>query len=157
MVELLIDDSQDIDIGKDIIEDVEKVIESSLESESIHNDCQLSLTFTDDEEIRRLNSKYRKMDKATDVLSFPLYTKNELEEIKKNGHDIQLILGDIVVSVERAQEQAVEYNHSFKRELCFLVCHSMFHLMGYDHMNEDEGKIMREKEKKVLEKLNIYR
>lgn len=157
MVELLIDDSQDIDIEKDIVEDIENVIERSLESEGIHNDCQLSLTFTDNEEIRLLNSKYRKIDKATDVLSFPLYTKNELEEIKKIGPDVQMILGDIVVSVEKAREQAIEYNHSFKRELCFLICHSMFHLMGYDHMNEDEAKVMREKEKNVLEKLNIYR
>ena len=157
MVELLIDDSQDIDIGKDIIEDIEKVIESSLESEGIHNDCQVSLTFTDNEEIRILNSKYRKIDRATDVLSFPIYTKNELEDLKKDRHHMQLVLGDIVISVEKAQEQAGEYGHSFKRELSFLVCHSTFHLLGYDHMNEDEAKIMRNKERTVLENLNIHR
>lgn len=157
MVELLIDDSQNIEIEKDLIFELEKVIESSLESEAIHNDCQVSLTFTDNAEIRLLNSKYRKIDKATDVLSFPLYTKNELENLKENGSSTQLILGDIVISVEKAQEQAVEYGHSFKRELSFLVCHSIFHLIGYDHMNEEEAKIMRQKERNVLEMLNIYR
>ncbi len=157
MVELLIDDCQVIEIAQDLISELKKVTQSSLESENIYTDSQISLTFTDDEEIKYLNFKHRKIDKATDVLSFPLYSKNEIEQFKKTDTHTQLILGDIVISVEKARQQAEKYKHSFKREICFLVCHSMFHLMGYDHMNEDEAKIMREKENSVLEQLNINR
>lgn len=100
---------------------------------------------------QKLSRDFRGVDRATDVLSFPLLTDDFDIEIEEES------LGDIVISLERALEQSIEYNHSFDREVCFLVCHSMFHLLGYDHDTEENTKEMRKKEEDVLNKLNITR
>ena len=108
--------------------------------------------------IKRINKEYRNIDKETDVLSFPMFQKEEIEGlIKKKENIVTDILGDVVISIPRVYEQAEEYNHSFERELSYMVVHGFYHLMGYDHMEEEEKKIMRQKEENVLQKLNITR
>lgn len=148
-MELYIDDRQDkIQVGNDLTEDIKKVIIESMKEEQIDLNYEISLSFVDNEEIKILNKNFRNKNQATDVLSFPMEDEEFIEE---------KILGDIVISLERALEQSKEYNHSFKREMLFLVCHSMFHLMGYDHDTDENTKEMREKEKRVLNKLGIKR
>ena len=99
-----------------------------------------------------MNNQYRNIDKETDVLSFPMFEKEELEKLENANQDI---LGDIVISIDKVKQQAEEYGHSFKRELAYMAVHGFYHLMGYDHMNEDDKKEMRQKEENILEKLKI--
>ncbi len=113
-------------------------------------DYVLSLSFVDNHEIQRLNRDYRGKDIATDVLSFPMCKGDIVAGDEK-------LLGDIVISTEQAIRQASSYGHSLERELLFLLVHSMFHLMGYDHMEDEEEGIMRHKEEAVLQKLGLKR
>ena len=118
----------------------------------------VSITLTTPAEIRKINKEYRDIDKETDVLSFPMFEKNELDEmVKEQNNQIPETIGDIVISVDRVEEQAKEYGHSFERELAYMVVHGFYHLMGYDHMVEEDKKIMREKEEHVLSLLEINR
>ena len=105
--------------------------------------------------IQKLNREYRQIDKATDVLSFPMFEKDEIKSLE--NLEFEETLGDIVISIERVEEQAKEYGHSFERELAYMVVHGFYHLMGEDHMNEEEKAIMRAKEENVLNKLKIVR
>ena len=105
--------------------------------------------------IRKLNKEYRNIDKETDVLSFPMFEKSEIPSLK--NLEYEETLGDIVISIERVKEQAIEYGHSFERELSYMVVHGFYHLMGEDHIEEKDKIIMREKEEKVLNELKIYR
>ena len=114
----------------------------------------VNIVLTNPENIRKINKEYRNIDKETDVLSFPMFEKEELEQRKEENQDI---LGDIVISIEKVKEQAMEYEHSFKRELAYMAVHGFYHLMGYDHMNENDKILMRQKEEKVLNKLNILK
>ena len=139
------------EITKDLLDLLEKVMQKSLEVEGLEDSWEISLLFVDNEEIRKINSEHRNIDKATDVLSFPMHEKEDLKDAKEK------ILGDIVISLEKAEEQATEYGHSFEREVGFLTCHSMFHLMGYDHDTNENTDIMRAKEETVLESLGIRR
>lgn len=139
--------------------DCEKLIEDcargALEEEEIDEDAEVSVTFVDNERIRELNAEFRNIDRETDVLSFPI---GDEEGFEVNPDNDAIILGDIVVSLEKAREQAEEYSHSFKRELAFLITHSLFHLLGYDHVNGgEEERIMFAKQERVLEKLGITR
>lgn len=115
----------------------------------------IDITLTNPENIRKLNNKYRNIDRETDVLSFPMFEKNEILEIKKVEYKESL--GDIVISIERVKQQAKEYGHSFERELAYMVVHGFYHLMGEDHIEESDKEIMRKKEENVLNKLNIVR
>lgn len=140
-------------------EDIEALIERctrvALEEEGITEDAQVSVTLVDNDTIRELNNEHRGIDRATDVLSFPLGDDDSFDTDPETG---AILLGDIVISLERAEEQAKEYGHSFYREVAFLITHSLFHLLGYDHVNgEDEEKLMFGKQEKVLEKLGITR
>ena len=118
----------------------------------------ITLTLTTPENIKEINKKYRNIDKETDVLSFPMFEREELQEkIKNNQFTHEDVLGDIVISIEQVKKQAVEYGHSFERELSYMMVHGFYHLMGYDHMTEEEKKEMREKEDKVLGVLKITR
>ncbi len=121
----------------------------SLDHEGFFNNAEVSVTFTDNEGICKLNSEYRNIDKPTDVLSFPL---TDFEGGEEPPADEEVAsLGDIVISLERAKEQANEFGHSFEREVAFLTVHSMLHLLGYDHVNsEEEDKEMRKKQKQIL-------
>ncbi|SDK38290.1 rRNA maturation RNase YbeY [Natronincola ferrireducens] len=150
-MELIIDNRQDkVNLETDLIEILTKVVEECLVYEGWDEDYEVSLSLVDNHEIQELNRIYRGKDCATDVLSFPMVDDNSPMTEEK-------ILGDIVISVEKAVEQAEEYQHSLKREIAFLTTHSMFHLMGYDHMDEEARRIMDGKEKAVLNKLGIKR
>ena len=149
-MKVLIDNRQDkVSIDDDIYEVVEKVARECLKLEGKGLNFEVSVSFVDNEEIQKLNRDYRNVDSPTDVLSFPM----DAEET-----DLYIpLLGDIVISAERALEQATEFGHSFLREVAYLAAHSMFHLMGYDHMNVQEKKIMRQKEKEVMKILGIFK
>ena len=138
---------------------IKDVIEAALKHEGFEHDCFVSVTVTDNESIRIINNEQRNIDSATDVLSFPVL-EFENGEMIENAGDVfedKLILGDIVLSLERAEEQSVDFGHSFEREIGYLVCHSVLHLLGYDHENDDEREIMREKEEATLETLSLTR
>lgn len=149
----IFDDRQEkIDIKDEFYEKIEDIVEEVLDYEGYSDDYDISISFVDNKEIHELNKQFRGVDRATDVLSFPMLS-DEFEDVEYE----EMSLGDIVVSLERALEQSIEYGHSFEREVCFLVCHSMFHLLGYDHDTEEHTREMREKEEAVLTKLNITR
>lgn len=157
MLQLLFENDSNYIPANDLLKMLENVMLKSLELEGFSKEVEISLTFTTDELIKEINCKHRNMDKATDVLSFPMYEKQELSDINTSISNFPVALGDIVVSVERAFSQAEEYGHSFEREMAFLVCHSMFHLLGYDHMTKQEEGLMMEKQNMVLEALGINR
>jgi probable rRNA maturation factor len=131
-------------------------LEECFKTEGLENSkINISIILTNPENIRKLNNTYRNVDKETDVLSFPMFEKEEIINLKNIEHEETL--GDIIISVERVKQQAVEYGHSFERELAYMVVHGFYHLMGEDHIEEDDKKIMREKEENVLSKLSIVR
>ncbi len=145
---------------------IEKVIQKCFEVEKINpTSFYICVTLTNPKNIQKINKKYRNIDSPTDVLSFPMYEKEELDKlISKEMLEhteveevLQDILGDIIISIEQVEKQAEEYGHSFERELAYMVVHGFYHLRGYDHMQEDEKAEMREKEENVLSKLNINR
>lgn len=153
-------------LGFDYESLVKKVVEACLDYEDCPYEADVSVLFTDDEEIKQINNEFRGIDKPTDVLSFPAneYDKpgdfDKLEEMALDAFHPEtgeLILGDIVISVDRAKLQAKEFGHSIEREIAFLTAHSMFHLFGYDHMEENDRIRMEEKQNNVLEKLQILR
>ncbi len=158
MIDIISSNEQEkYEISEELMKKIESVIKECENEEEVFFDNEISITFTDNENIRQINNDYRQKDVETDVLSFPIYEKYEFDEEKNIESDFIRPLGDIVISMEKADEQSKDFGHSFEREVCYLVCHSMFHLMGYDHIQEDEKKIMREKEEKVMDKLNITR
>ena len=127
-MELIIDDRQDkLNVSEELIEKIKDIIIECLDYEGYDDDYEVSLSFGDNKEIHELNKQFRGIDRPTDVLSFPMLSDDFDIELEEES------LGDIVISLERAFEQSKEYNHSFEREVCFLVCHSTFHLLGYDH------------------------
>ena len=150
-MEIYIDNRQEkIEISADISDIIEKVAKEALSLEGKSLDYEISVSFVDNEEIRELNREYRGIDKETDVLSFPI----EEDFIIEEG---LLLLGDIIISGEKALEQSEEYGHSLYREIAYLAAHSMFHLMGYNHIEEDDKLIMREKEKETMKRLKIFK
>lgn len=197
---VLITNEQDkIAAGQDIEELVRSAVAASLEYMGVDRDAEISVLFTDNENIRELNREHRGIDRTTDVLSFPMYEfdqdgemideyseyglgdegdiddesgaddssdkdglgykGDEYDENEEYGDPFEdeLCLGDIVISLERAAEQAREYGHSFQREVAFLTVHSMLHLLGYDHMTPEDEKEMFGYQKKIMEKLGISR
>ncbi|ADD02196.1 protein of unknown function UPF0054 [Thermoanaerobacter italicus Ab9] len=157
---ILIDNRQDKVEVINLEELVKKVIKTVLKVEEVIDNVEVSVSFVDNEEIRKLNKYYRGIDKPTDVLSFPLAefeeTYDKIEKIDQESEEVQPI-GDIVISLEKALEQSMEYGHSFEREVAYLTAHSMLHLLGYDHQTEEERKIMRQKEEEIMARLNIRR
>ena len=138
---------------------IRKVITECFKEEKLENSkLYISITLTTPENIHEINKQYRNVDRETDVLSFPMFEKEELEQkIAKNDFEHEDILGDVVISIEKVKEQAVEYRHSFEREFAYMLVHGFYHLMGYDHIKEDDKVLMRAKEEKVLNKLGITR
>ena len=132
---------------------------TALDYMGFDRDAEISVMFTDNEGIRVLNAQHRGIDRATDVLSFPMLEYDDDGEMFDDPGDIEdeLCLGDIVISLERAAEQAEEYGHSFEREVGFLTVHSMLHLLGYDHMTEEEEKEMFGFQKEILAKMGLER
>ncbi|WP_313756365.1 rRNA maturation RNase YbeY [Tissierella sp.] len=149
-MEVYIDNRQDkVQIEEEINIIIEKVAREVLSLENASLDCEISVSFVDNEEIRELNREYRGVDKDTDVLSFPMEDEFVVEGL--------ILLGDIIISLERALEQSKDFGHSLYREVAYLTAHSIFHLLGYDHMDEEEKNIMREKEKEVMKRLRIFK
>jgi|AntRauTorckE6833_2_1112554.scaffolds.fasta_scaffold00017_44 probable rRNA maturation factor len=142
MIKMEINNQQEkIDIDKNLYKDFENIITKATEMEG-YDGGEISVALVDNAKIRELNKKFRKKDEVTDVLSFPMDEE---------------ILGDIIISAERALSQSKDYGHSFKREICYLVTHGILHLLGYDHKNEGEKKEMRKKEERILKELEIKR
>lgn len=138
---------------------IKKVLEACFEEEKLKDSkLYITVTLTNPENIKKINKEYRNIDRATDVLSFPMFEKDELDKkIKENDFLNEDILGDLVISIEKVEEQAKEYGHSFERELSYMVVHGFYHLMGYDHIEQKDKEIMRPKEEKILNKLKITR
>ena len=138
---------------------IKKVIAQCFKEEKLENSkLYISITLTTPEEIRKINNQFRNIDKETDVLSFPMFEKSEIDNmVKTEENEVVEALGDIIISLERVEQQAKEYGHSFERELAYMVVHGFYHLMGYDHMVDEDKIIMREKEENILKKLNINR
>ena len=137
---------------------IKKVVAQVLKIEGIQHDVDVYVMLTDNDTIHEINKEQRNVDKATDVLSFPMFERDEIAQLmKEKTDDIPEILGDIIVSIPKVEEQALEYGHSYERELAYLVTHGMLHLLGYDHMIDEEKAIMREHEEIVLESLHFLR
>ena len=134
---------------------IEKAVRGTLECENFDRNVIVSVTFTDNEGIREKNREFRDIDRATDVLSFPMYDMAN-GDMPEEGMDCEL--GDIVLSLERAAEQAVEFGHSYERECAFLTVHSMLHLLGYDHVNsEEEDEEMRAHQRVIITHIGLER
>ena len=149
----------DVKEDKSYEEIIKKVItECFYEEELDKTKLYIEITLTTPKNIRNINKKFRGIDKETDVLSFPMFEKEDIEEgLKNNKFNIEDALGSIVISIQRVKEQAEEYGHSFERELSYMIVHGFYHLMGYDHIQEDEKQQMRTKEENILNKLKITR
>ena len=133
---------------------VRRAVEATLDYEGYRNNAEVSVTFTDNEGIRKINNEFRGIDNPTDVLSFPL-TDYESTTVPF-ADELDGSLGDIVLSLERAQEQAEEFGHSFEREIAFLTVHSMLHLLGYDHVNNEEEELdMRKRQSDILKNMGL--
>ena len=141
---------EDVEPNEEYEKTIKKVLEECYKTENLTNSkLIITITLTTPEKIRQINNEYRQIDKATDVLSFPMFEKTEFLH--------EDVLGDIIISVQKVEEQAKEYGHSFERELSYMVVHGFYHLMGYDHIEEKDKIIMRPKEENVLSKLGITR
>ena len=149
------------EINDSITEIVEKSITASLKYMEFEYDAEVSVMFVDNDEIHNLNKLHRGIDRATDVLSFPMFEYDEdgniIEEYADFSESGELILGDIVISLEKAKQQSEEYGHSFEREIGFLTVHSMLHLLGYDHMNEEDEKEMFGYQNEILNEMGLKR
>lgn len=141
------------------------VVNEAIDFVNCPYECEVNVTIVDNEKIKAINNEQRNIDNPTDVLSFPLidYKKEaDFSEIHNNINYFnpdsgELMLGDIVISYDKVMEQALEYNHSLEREIAFLTAHSMLHLFGYDHMEDNERIIMEDKQKNILNNLGITR
>jgi len=144
-------------VPEELLQKMTEAAEYAVESENMHNldkkRCEISVTFVDLDEIHELNKQYRGVDKPTDVLSFPQFDDLE-EEIPEA---CEICLGDVVICEQKAREQAEEFGHSFERELVYLFTHSVLHLLGYDHMEDDEKKAMREREEEIMKQIGLMR
>lgn len=138
-----------IEINEEVKDIIKKTIKEVLILEDKSLDYEISISFVDNEEIQDLNREFRGVDKETDVLSFPM------EDFFIEG--APQLLGDIIISLEKAFDQAKEFGHSLEREIAYLTAHSTFHLLGYDHLVDDEKGIMRRKEKEIMRSLEIFK
>lgn len=150
-MDVLFQNDTDINVNSTLINDVIKAV---LSYEGVSDNCEISVTIVDNKKIHSLNLKHRGIDRPTDVLSFPLidFTRDSLPTDGSMAY-----LGDIVISIEKAEEQAEEYGHSLEREIGFLTAHSMLHLLGYDHMVPEEEKVMFKKQEEILESIGLRR
>lgn len=145
---------------------INSAVAAALKYEGFNYNYEISVVITDNAGIRRMNHQFRNIDRETDVLSFPMieFSKNdlnnqiyEISDDEINPETGNVVLGDIVISIEKASEQAREYGHSFDREIAFLTVHSTLHLLGYDHMRIEDEQIMRKKEEMILSSINLSR
>lgn len=134
----------------------EELLQLAAKKESVPDGSEVSVTFVSNDRIQEINRDYRDKDAPTDVISFALEEMGE-DEVVITGADLPRILGDIIISIDRAREQAEEYGHSFERELGFLTVHGFLHLLGYDHMNEQDEKEMISRQKSILDAYGLER
>ena len=140
-------------VTQEILDTMMQAAEYCLDAEQIDTErSEISVTFVSLEEIHELNREYRQVDSPTDVLSFPQF--DDLDELPEEG---EIMLGDVVICSDRAKEQAEEFGHSFEREIIYLFVHSVLHLLGYDHMEEEDRILMEEHQRHLMETLNIPR
>lgn len=145
----------DIEENMEYANQIKYVLDECFKEEKLDKkNLYINVVLTNPENIKKINNDQRNIDKETDVLSFPMFEK---EEIKKISGKIPDVLGDIVISVKQVEKQAQEYGHSFERELSYMVVHGFYHILGYDHMEEMDKLEMREKEENILNKLKITR
>ena len=150
---LLIANDTNEDLDLDLIrKKAEKTITEVLRLENISENAEVSLSIVDRQTIHKLNKDYRNVDRETDVLSFPL----DEEGFDNEGNPL-ILLGDIVICLDVAENQAADFGHSLEREIMYLICHSTLHLLGYDHIEEDDKKVMRSKEKEVMKNLGVFK
>ena len=163
---LFIEEEGEIRLPFDIKETAESVVSAALEVEQCPYEAEVNLLLTTDEEIHRMNLEFRQIDRPTDVLSFPMIEygrPGDFSGIDEERDDIfnpesgELLLGDIVSSKNKVLSQAEQYGHEPKREYAFLIAHSMLHLFGYDHMEEEERHMMEERQRIIMQKVNILR
>lgn len=151
----LIDETEQLEA--EVMEEIKRLLQHAAQQETIDKTAELSVTFVNNERIQQINAEYRNIDRPTDVISFALEDEVEGELEIVHSPDQPVLLGDIIISIEKAKEQADEYNHSFMRELGFLAVHGFLHLLGYDHMDEDEEKEMFERQDSILESYGLNR
>lgn len=162
---LFFEEEGELKLDLPCVELAEKVINAALDYVNCPYEAEVNLLLTMNDEIQEMNRNFRSIDRSTDVLSFPMIDYEEagnfdfLEDVMDAFHPEsgELMLGDIVISKEKVIAQAEEYGHSIEREYAFLIAHSMLHLFGYDHMEEDERIIMEQKQKEILKNLQILR
>ncbi|ENH97505.1 metal-binding heat shock protein [Gracilibacillus halophilus YIM-C55.5] len=143
-------------VTEEYVDLIERLLTYAANQENLPTNTELSVSFVDNHEIQILNRNYRQLDKPTDVLSFAL--EDEVDgEVAITGHDLPLILGDIVISVDKTREQANDYKHSFEREIGFLALHGFLHLLGYDHIEEDDEQKMVSRQKEILDGFGLPR
>lgn len=148
---IMTNQQQQVELPPQLEVKLEKVAQICLEIEEVDSSAEISLVFVDDDEIQTLNKTYRDKDMPTDVLSFPLWDEEE-EDVSG-----EILLGDIIISLETAQRQAEEYGHPLEREIAYLMVHGLLHLLGYDHMDPEEKKVMRQKEEEILHAIDLDR
>ncbi|MGN1351495.1 MAG: rRNA maturation RNase YbeY [Clostridia bacterium] len=142
-----------IEENRNYSKQIAKIIKECFKQEKfLDKNLYVNVILTTPEDIRKFNKEYRNIDKETDVLSFPMFEKEELENMKLNHIEV---LGDIVISIEQVKKQAIEYEHSFEREFAYMVVHGFCHIIGYDHIEEEDKKKMRQEEEKILGILKI--
>lgn len=162
---LYIEDESSVSLPLDAKEVAETVVEAALDYIGCPYEAEINLLLTDDAAIHEMNQEFRQIDRSTDVLSFPMleydipgdFSKIEEQTEAFNPESGELMLGDIVISKEHVLEQAEAYGHSAKREFAFLIAHSMLHLFGYDHMEDGDRRIMEQKQREIMEKVQILR
>ena len=148
----------DIEENDKYLELIDNVMNTAFKEEELEDsNIYINIILTNPKNIRETNKKYRNIDKETDVLSFPMFEKEEIGELKRCKNSIPEVLGDIMISIDKVKQQAEEYGHSFERELAYMLVHGFYHLMGYDHIEEADKIQMRKKEEVILEKLKIAR
>lgn len=147
-MDIIINNENNYPLENSYEDTMKKIASLALQKEGLNDDYEIGLTFVTKDEIKDLNNEYRKIDKVTDVLSFPL-----IDDFASG----ETLLGDVVISYDVAVEQAKEYGHSLEREIMFLFTHSILHLLGYDHIEDDDRLIMEERQKEILDELKIMR
>ncbi len=163
---LLIEAEVKVEFGFDYEALAKRVVDFAIEHEEFPYECEVNLTLTDNDGIWEINREYRQIDRPTDVLSFPLLsyeTAGDFSALEEDYDDNfnpdtgEIMLGDIIISVDKVAEQAESYGHSMEREFAFLILHSMLHLFGYDHMTEEDAAVMEGKQRAILEEMQILR
>ena len=163
---LFIEKETDTDFSFDEEALAKEVTDYAIEHEGFPFEAEINLTLTDNDGIHAINKEYRDIDAPTDVLSFPMLSYEQAGDFSALEEDYEdnfnpdtgeIMLGDIVISVDRVREQAAAYGHSERREFAFLIVHSMLHLFGYDHMTPEDAAVMEPKQRQILEEMNISR